>query len=155
MSIKERYAYFQVRDQLLIVLARGTVLIGPYSTSTDTGLKALYIAYKAKEAVKHRLVRFYIDSKELGKGLSRNGTLKTVYKSTIKLRGLNYKAHKFFLLDRCPKYINIERDKLPIKEEIVNFKGGSNAWLEGRCQKRRLKRTGVGQKDSEPPPPRL
>jgi len=48
----------------------------------------------------------------------------------VKLRGLNPRVHKFFLLDRCPKYTSIEREELFIAKEIEEIKEGSNMWLE-------------------------
>jgi len=67
-----------------------------------------------------------MDSKELGKELSRPRTLRTLYEDAVKLRGLNPKVYKFFLLDRYPKYISIEWEELCIEEEIVILEGGLN-----------------------------
>jgi hypothetical protein len=85
------------------------------------GLRVIYKAYIAKGEVKYSVVRFYIDSKELGRELSRAGPLRTLYKDSAKLRGLSPKIYKFFLLDRCPKYVSIEREELSIEEEIVTL----------------------------------
>jgi hypothetical protein len=49
-----------------------------------------------------------------------------LYKDAIKLRGLNPKVYKFFLLDRCPKYVSMEREELYTEEETVILEGGSN-----------------------------
>ena len=62
----------------------------------------------------------------MGRELSRPRTPRILYKDAIKLRGLNPKAYKFFLLDRCPKYISIEWEELYIEEEMVILEGGLN-----------------------------
>jgi len=67
-----------------------------------------------------------MDSKKLGRELSRPRTLRILYKDAVKLRGLNPKAYKFFLLNRCLKYISIKREELYMEEEIVILEGGSN-----------------------------
>ena len=125
-------------------MAKGIVHIGPYNTNIDTSLKAIYLTYRAKGEVKNKQVQFYINSKELGRELSRPRTLKTLCKNIIKLRGLNPKAHKFFLLDRCPKYTSMEREELCTEKETVILKGGLNVWLKRLCKKRKKKRLGVG-----------
>ena len=81
----------------------------------------MYKTYIAKGEVKNGIVWFYIDSKELGRELSRAGPLRTLYKDTIKLRGLSPKIYKFFLLDKYPKYVSIERKELSIEEETVTL----------------------------------
>ena len=60
----------------------------------------------------------------------------------MKLRGLNPRVYKFFLLDRCPKYTSIEREELPIAKEIEEIEEGSNAWLESYYIERKKRRIG-------------
>jgi hypothetical protein len=95
--------------------------LGPYNTPIDVGLRVMYKAYIAKGEVKHGVVWFYTDSKELGRELSRAGPLRMLCEDTAKLRGLSPKIYKFFLLDRCPKYVSIEREELSTEEEIVTL----------------------------------
>ena len=143
MSVKEQETYYQVKDQWSIIMAKGIVCVGPHNINTDAGLRAMYLAYKAKGEVRNKQVWFYIDSEELGKELSRPRILRILCEDAVKLRSLNPKAYKFFLLDKYPKYINIEWEELYIKEKTVILKGGLNVQLERLYKERKKKRSGV------------
>jgi len=103
------------------VIAKGAVRLRPYNTPIDIGLMAIYKAYTAKGEVKYSVVRFYTDSEELRRELSRARPLRMSCEDTAKLRGLSPKIYKFFLLNRYPKYISIERKELSIEKEIVTL----------------------------------
>lgn len=129
------------------MIAKGEVRAGPHNTSTDAGLRALVRAYEAKGEIKNGLVLFHMDDESVGRELSRQGTLRTSCEAVAKLRGLNPRVHKFFLLDRCPEYTSMEREELPTAEETEEIEEGSNAWLESRCTERKKRRTGCTWED--------
>ena len=43
------------------------------------------------------------------------------------------------MLDRCPEYMHMEREELPVRHKHKNV---TNGWLREECKRRKKKRTG-------------
>ena len=91
----------------------------------DVGLRVIKEA--AREAAKNRagknknfVVRIYIDNKDIIRELTRINRLRTLRKEVVALRGLYQLRNKFFLLNKCLKYIYIKREELLVRYKYKN-----------------------------------
>ena len=69
---------------------------------------------------KNFVVRIHTDNEDIIRELTRINRLRTSRKEAAALRGLYQLRNKFFLLDRCPKYIYIKREELPVRHKHKN-----------------------------------